>query len=54
MPGTPNKETAHSLKRRIGQTQIICNPLGYYPSAVNPSFDAELALDTGSIFRFIN
>jgi predicted phosphohydrolase len=34
-----------SQRYHIGQTQIICNPLGYYPSAINPSFDAELALD---------
>ena len=36
----------HDSKRyNIGQTEVICNPLGYYPSAVNPSFDPELTLE---------
>jgi hypothetical protein len=35
----------HDSKRYyIGQTEIICNPLGYFPHAVNPSFDPELSL----------
>jgi len=34
-----------SQRYKIGLTEIICNPLGYYPSDVNPSFDAELTLE---------
>lgn len=33
-----------SQRYHIGRTTVICNPLGYYPSAVNPSFDPELTL----------
>ena len=33
-----------SQRYHIGRTEIICNPLGYYPSAINPSFAPELTL----------
>jgi len=36
----------HDSKRyHVGQTEVICNPLGYYPCAVNPAFDPELTLE---------
>lgn len=35
----------HDSKRyQIGRTTVICNPLGYYPGALNPSFDPELTV----------
>ncbi|MBU5635114.1 metallophosphoesterase [Geomonas sp. Red69] len=33
-----------SQSYHIDQTAVICNPLGYYPNALNPGFDPELFL----------
>jgi len=34
-----------STRYRIGETEVICNPLGYYPNVINSSFDSELTLE---------
>lgn len=34
-----------SFDYRVGRTRVVCNPRGYAPDDLNPTFDAELALE---------
>lgn len=36
-----------SFDYRIGGTRVVCNPRGYAPDDLNPSFDPEFVVDVG-------
>lgn len=37
--------THHSADYLIGNTRVLCNPRGYYPQDLNPTFDPDLIVE---------
>jgi predicted phosphohydrolase len=37
--------THDSVRKKIGNTEIICNPYGYYPYAINPEYNPSLIVE---------